>query len=285
MIGGGILWVGFQTLAPELAPPAEPGRSSSWRELPRELPPPVLRFLRRVFDGDRVPEMRSAEIWGRARFRLGPLWAPMRFRAVYLPGEAFVRTMDISWFARPVMRGRDLFVDGRGELAARGWVSQHLEGPELDRAQHLTLWAESVWAPSAWALDPRVEWRPVDATSARLIVPWGDEEDELLARFDAQSGLLVRLSGLRHRGDDPKRRRWRVDLRDWQRYGEALLPAVAVTRWEDQLSPYGIFNLKGAIFNHDVGAAFDRARRPAGAIGKIDAAPRVADDEDDDDDL
>ncbi|MDY7092657.1 MAG: DUF6544 family protein [Acidobacteriota bacterium] len=277
LMGTGILWVGFQTLAPEFPPPEESGRGLGRQPLPEGLPQPVDRFFRQIFGGDQVPVMETALVWGRGRFRLGPLWIPMRFRAAYRLGDSFHRLLELTWFGRPVMKGKDRYVNGHGELRVRGWATQDFAGPEVDRAQHLTLWAESVWAPAAWALDPRVRWEAGDDEhSARLTLPWQDEGDELMAHFDAKTGLLQRLTGLRHRGTDPQRKRWEVQLKGWQSFGswqpEVQIPAVGLVRWRDQLSPYGVFHVEGVETNLDVSAYLPEEGAVEGeeAVGSVE---------------
>lgn len=249
MVGLGIAWIGFQSLAsPFPAPVGEP-REPEYRPLPESLPAPVERWLRQVFGDAGVPVVESAVCWGRGRLRLGPVWAPVRFRTRSHPGRSFHRTLDIGWFSRPVIRSREHFAGGRGEIDVHGWVERHTEGPEVDRAQHLMLWAEALWAPSVLVLDPRLRWRSVDKSTAQLEIPWGDETEVLTAHFDPKSGWLRRLAGERHRGTDPKRRPWRVDLRGWQELGGIQVPTVGVARWGDEMSPYCMLHIHGVAYD------------------------------------
>jgi hypothetical protein len=57
----------------------------------------------------------------------------------------------------------------------------------------LILWAEAAAWPSLLISDPRIRWEAIDENTARLIVPFEDQEDMLTVRFDSQSGLITRM--------------------------------------------------------------------------------------------
>jgi hypothetical protein len=70
---------------------------------------------------------------------------------------------------------------------------------KVNQAANLGLWGESVWQPALFITDPRVPWRPIDEATARLVVPFGDAEEILVARFDPQTGMLEFLEAMRHK--------------------------------------------------------------------------------------
>jgi len=53
-----------------------------------------------------------------------------------------------------------------------------------------------------WATDPAARWEPVDATTARLLVPFGRETEAFEVTFSATTGLLERMESLRYKGED-----------------------------------------------------------------------------------
>jgi ABC-type transport system involved in cytochrome bd biosynthesis fused ATPase/permease subunit len=58
-------------------------------------------------------------------------------------------------------------------------------------------------------LDRRVRWEPIGANTARLVLPFGEEEDSLRVEFDPRTGLMTQMSGMRYRGGEERKTPWR----------------------------------------------------------------------------
>jgi hypothetical protein len=248
----GIGWLGLRV---KPAPfPTHPERTPelSTAHLPSELPEPVRRHFRATL-GARVPRIESAVVWGRADFNVGGLWTRMRFKGYYVPGRAFRREMEITWFGVPILRGSDAYLGGEGSLEITGLVNTSSRGENFDQGQNLAMWAEAPFTtPSVLVLDPRTRWEPIDAHTARLIVPFGEREEVLRAEFDPQSGLMRSMSGMRYRNHEKAKTPWRGELSDWRTLHGIKVPHRNVAIWEDLGDPYGIFEVEGAEYNVDV---------------------------------
>ncbi|MCA3748083.1 MAG: hypothetical protein IN808_02965 [Rubrobacter sp.] len=256
----GVGWLGLR-IKPEPFPP-HPEKTSgmSTAGLPSGLPEPVHRHFRATL-GERVPRIETAVVWGRASFKLGGLWTPMRLKAYYLSGRGFRRDMEITWFGMPILRGADAYVGGRGSLRIGGLIRASSEGKTMDQGENLAMWGEAPFTtPSALVLDPRVRWEPIDAHSARLIVPFEEGEETLRVEFDPQTGLMKSMSGMRYRGREDTKTPWRTGYSGWKTVHGIKLPHRGVARWEDQREPYIVFEIEGAEFNVDVSEQVPGAR-------------------------
>jgi hypothetical protein len=98
-----------------------------------------------------------------------------------------------------------------------------------------------------------VRWESIDDTSARLIVPFGEqEEDSLRVEFDPETGLMTRMSGMRYRDQEETKTPWRGEFSSWRTVHGIKVPHRVVGTWEDWEEPYAILDLEGAEYNADV---------------------------------
>jgi hypothetical protein len=233
----GVGWLGLQ-IKPKPYPPHPEGTGElDVTELHSELPEPVYRHFHATL-GEEVPQIETSVVWGRGDFNFNGLWAHVRFKSYHDPGRAFLRDQEITWFGMPVLRGADAYLEGKGSLDITGpfgLLNISGSGEKFDQGQNLAMWAEAPYTtPSVLVLDPRVRWEPIDDTSARLIVPLGEqEEDSLRVEFDPETGLMTRMSGMRYRGQEETKTPWSGEYSDWGTARGIKVPHRLVGTWED----------------------------------------------------
>ncbi len=128
------------------------------------------------------------------------------------------------------------------------------EGPQIDQAANLSLWAEYTWLPAVLVTDPRVRWEAVDDHTALLHVPFGDEEQVFVARFDPDTGRLRTLESMRYKDSKSvAKTRWINESSNWQTVGGAEIPATGAVTWLDQGKPWAVFTVEEIALNVDVG--------------------------------
>ena len=248
----GVGWLGLRVKPAPFPPHPERTPALGTADLPSDLPEPVRRHFRATL-GAQVPRIGSAVVWGRAEFKVGRLWTPMRFKGNYVPGREFRRDMEITWFGLPILRGSDAYLGGKGSLEITGLLNMSSRGENFDQGQNLAMWAEAPFTtPSVLVLDPRVRWEPIDAHTARLIVPFGEQEETLRVEFDPETGLMRSVSGMRYRDHEKTKTPWRGEFSEWRTLHGIKVPHRNVAIWADEGGPYGIFRIEGTEYNVDI---------------------------------
>ena len=254
ILGGIILLilVGLKIKPAQLAPPPLSPGVVETMPLPEELPYPVERFYREVY-GEEIPVITSAVFSGRATMRPVSSFPafPSRFRFTHRAGQDYRHYMELTIFGIPLIKGNEHFIDGKGYLDL-GPVGTS-DGPEVDQAGNLGLWAESIWLPAVWLTDQRVLWQAIDDTSAIMIVPFEEAEEHVLLRFDPDTGLLRFLEVMRYRHpDEPGKILWICEALEWKEIDGYTLPEVGTITWFDKGSPWAVFHVEEIIYNADI---------------------------------
>lgn len=248
-----VVWAGFKVQPGPQEPYPERTRDLDTVTVPAVLPEPVYHYFNTAA-GPEVPRTETAVAWGRAQLKLPDaergMWVPVRWKAEYVPGQAFVREMDVTWFGMKVLRAEDIYVDGRGSVIAAGRTLG--AGPEVDQGANMTLWAEGIWFPSILLTDPRVRWEVVDSRTARLLFPFETEEDSMLCHFSPETGLLSEITALRYREPGGEREPWRIQFTEWREYQGIKVPSQLWVTWEEQGQPWAHFTVEGLEYNVDL---------------------------------
>lgn len=217
--------------------------------LPADLPAPVERFYRALY-GDSVPIVDTVVISGRGTMRISGVTLPARFRFSHLTGGAYRHHIQTTIYGRTLLAVDERFLDGKGRLELPFGIS---EGPRIDQGANLALWAEAVWMPSVWVTDDRVRWEAIDETSARLLVPFGEEVEVFTVTFDADTGLLQRMESLRFKGEaDTTKTLWINEVGEWGELDGHPVPLVTSIEWGDEGSPWAVLRTEALNRNADL---------------------------------
>lgn len=243
-------WVGLKIQPAPFPAFAQPTPPLKMIPLPTGLPAPVERFYRTVY-GDQIPVITTAVLTGRATMRpFGPLTLPARFRFIHEAGKNYRHYIEATFFGIPIMKVNEQFLDGKGRLELPFGVEQ---GEKINQGATLGLWAESLWLPAIYLTDSRLHWEPVDAVTALLVVPFQEQQERYVVRFDPDSGLVTWMESMRYHGESSTSKvLWLNHSLEWSlRDGKPAFKTGAAI-WMDDGKPWAVFTLEDLVLNADV---------------------------------
>jgi hypothetical protein len=251
-------WLGLQVKPKPFAMPSLPKADLDMLPLPSGLPAPVERYYRAAY-GDQIPVVETAVLVGRGRIRPFGVWLPARFVFVHEAGKNYRHYIEATFFGFPFLKVNEGYLDGESFFESP--MGTYYDDPNTNQAANLAVWAEAGWFPSIWLTDPRVCWEAVDEHTALLFVPFEEQIEQFVVRFDPETGLIDTMEAMRYReaGEGKSKMLWITRNEAGDFLPGTKLSAVGSATWLDQGSPWAFFGLEEAAYNVDV-SAYIRAR-------------------------
>lgn len=152
-----------------------------------------------------------------------------------LENPSFVWSVDMEMMPLVYVSGRDLFMDGQGEMLIKLYSLFNIvneSGEKIDRGALQRYLSEIVWFPSA-AVREYISWTEIDSTSALATMTWGGISEDVTFHFD-EAGLVSRVIADRFMGGgkDDVRRPWRVDILKTEDMNDLMVPTDVEVSWE-----------------------------------------------------
>jgi len=218
--------------------------------LPEDLPQPVERFYRTIYD-EEIPVIRSFIIDGRGQIRFQGVTMPARLRFIHDAGKGYRHYIETTFWGMPILRVNVHFLNGRSRLSLPFGVIENEN--QIDEAANLGMWSETMMFPGVFLSTEGVRWESIDADSARLFVPFGDSVDEFTVFFDPVTGLIEKMETMRWKNaGDQEKTRWQAQVKAWGEVEGWQMPVEFAAQWMDEGSPWLIAKIEDAAWNVDV---------------------------------
>jgi hypothetical protein len=219
--------------------------------LPSGLPVPVERFYKTVY-GDEIPVIETVVAKGRASISPFGVKLPARFIFVHNAGKDYRHYIEATWFGIPILKVNEGYLDGKSFFESP--MGNIYDDASTNQAANLAVWAEAGWFPSIWITDPRISWEAVDEKTALLFVPFEDQEENFVMRFNPETGLLDSMEAMRFRDSGPQAKKilWITRNIESQKIEGTQLDTVGTATWLDQGKPWATFTLEEVNYNVDV---------------------------------
>ena len=93
----------------------------------------------------------------------------------------------------------------------------------------------------------------MDDETALLVVPFGDEEQTFVARFDPETGLLRLLESMRYKDSKSTAKTlWLNESSNWSTVNGYDIPATGAVTWFDMGKPWAEFTVEEVVYNVDI---------------------------------
>jgi hypothetical protein len=217
------------------------------------LPEPVQRYLRYTGVVGK-PLVRRVHLRQKGRMQLGRglPWIPLeaeQWHTVRPPGFVWAATLYVG--PVPVVRGRDMYRDGKGHMlvkAASAFTVADAKGEELDQGEMVRYLNEMMWFPSAY-LEDNVSFEPVDSTSAGVTLSDHGRRVTATLFFDTD-GRLTEFVGRRYPGG--KLATWSVPVTAYGELAGLRLPTRCKAVWRLDRGDEEYVDVTVTELHHDV---------------------------------
>ena len=145
---------------------------------------------------------------------------------------AFIWTVEADMNPLLYFRGRDRFLDGRGQMLIKlNDVVRIVDesGEKLDEGTIQRYLGELVWFPSL-AFSPYITWKPVNDTTAIAELNYKGTTGSGTFYF-SENGDFKRFSTWRYQGNEEERKEWILDVLEYDTFEGIRVPSLMTATW------------------------------------------------------
>jgi hypothetical protein len=162
---------------------------------------------------------------------------------IHTIGRDYRHNFEATFFGMPLLRVNEGYVDGKSFFESP--MGTYYNNPNTNQGANLALWAEGGWFPSTWVIDPQVPYETVDDNTALLFIPFQDQTENFVVRFDPQARLADTVEAIHFKAPNGENKiLW---ITSSSRDG-----SVSYATWLDAGKPWAALSLEQLVFHADV---------------------------------
>lgn len=255
-----IFWIGLQyppnpPSSPDLSAPNLPDSILTSEHI-ASLPQPWKKFYKKLAEHENQRKVKSAIVEGTARLRISGITFSARFQFIHQAGEAYRHLITLTWFNLPIFTVDEIFQNGEAKMSLPMGVIEN--GPNVNSAANMALWAEAIWFPTLWLEDNRASLlQKSENHTGEVTFPWKNITERMAFHFDEKNGLITYGEAMRFKlPEDQHRTLWQTTADEWAEFEAGLLPSKASIKWMNDKKPWAEFYVTNVIYNENVDAYF-----------------------------
>ncbi len=145
------------------------------------------------------------------------------------------------------VKGRDKFVDGKGEMKIKMNSLFNLaneKGSKIDEGALQRFLGEIIWFPTA-ATSPLIQWEQVNSLTAKATLSYKGTKGSGTFHFN-QNGDLIKYTAMRYKGNEPESKRylWINEVTDYRVFNGIKMPSKVNVTWQLDDGPWNWLKLE-----------------------------------------
>jgi len=222
-----------------------------------ELPAPVQSWMRSTGIIGK-PAITNACVHQKALMKMKPeqldWFSAEALQYTTMNPPAFIWTVNMKMMPMVTIKGRDKYLDGKGEMIIKmnSFINVVNEkGTRMDEGTLQRFLGELVWFPSL-ALSPYITWESIDENSAKATMTYNGTTGSGTFYFN-EEGDFVKFIALRFKGneDGAKRYPWILTVDDYAVFEGIKVPSKMKATWKLDEGDWTWLELEISLINYN----------------------------------
>ena len=222
------------------------------------LPEPVQRYFKYALrDGqEHIKFVRLKQV-GEFRMKENQPWMPIKAEQYFTTEvPAFLWRVKLMMAPFIWIEGRDMYYQGKGNMLIKILSTitvANATGREMDISSLIRFLSEAVWFPTALLPSDYLEWKEIDANSARVIIKDKGYTASGIFTFNEKGEIVKFVSNDRYMEVDGKyfKEQWAGYYRNYQEIEGMKIPIEGEVEWNlsDRDLPYAKLKITDIQYN------------------------------------